>query len=380
MQIFITILAAVFVFAIVIFIHELGHFVFAKLFGVRVNEFAIGMGPKIIKKQGKQTLYSVRAVPFGGFCAMEGEDENSDDPNALNHKPVWQRVIIVCAGAVFNVILGFILYLIILGVNPTTTVPVVDGFTEQSQAQAAGMMEGDRIVKLDDTSVHIYNDVLFFMQRADGSPIDVTVERNGEKVVVPVTPVKVEESYEYFEDKVVYTMKQNGFQVDSQTITEGIEAYREKAGTKETSSRYLLGFTPEKHDRSLGGLLYEAFYNTIFICKVVYVSVFELVTGQLPLSQLSGPVGIISGISEAAQTGFLTLLNFLAMITINLGIFNLLPIPALDGGRLVFLIVEAIRRKPVPPEREGLVHMIGFAVLILFIIVVSFSDIMKLFA
>ena len=269
--------------------------------------------------------------------------------------------------------------MIIIGINPTNTVPVVESFTEQSQAQAAGIMEGDRIVKLDDTSVHIYNDVLFFMQRADGSAIDVTVERNGEKVVVPVTPVKVEESYEYFEDKVVYTMKQNGFIVDTQTITEGIEAYRDKAGTIESSSRYLLGFTPQTQERSIGGLLYEAFYNTIFICKVVYVSVFELITGQLPLSQLSGPVGIISGISEAAQSGFLTLLNFLAMITINLGIFNLLPIPALDGGRLIFLIVEAIRRKPVRPEREGLVHMIGFAILILFIIVVSFSDIMKLF-
>jgi len=380
MQAIITIIAAIFVFALVIFIHEFGHFLFAKLFGVRVNEFAIGMGPTLVKKQGKETLYSIRAVPIGGYCAMEGENESSDDPNAFGNKKVWQRVIIVCGGAVFNVILGFILYLIIIGVNPTITTPGIEAFTPNSALQAAGAQKGDQIVKINDTDVNIYEDISFFMTRAKGNPILVTLDRGNKEVTLTVTPTKVTETYQYMKDKVIYTMKQNGKVISTQTITDQktLKGVTDKIGQTESASRYMLGFDPADVKTTFSSLICSAFYNTLFICKLVYTSLFELVTGQIPISQVSGPVGIIGSISTAAKYGFITLLRFLAMIKINLGVFNLLPIPALDGGRLVFLIYEGIARKPVPPKKEGLVHMIGFIVLIGFIIFVSFSDILKL--
>lgn len=381
MHILITILAAIFVFAIVIFIHEFGHFLFAKLFHVRVNEFALGMGPTILKKQGKETLYSLRALPIGGYCAMEGEDDESEDPRAFNRQKVWKRILIVIAGAVFNVILGFLLYMIITGASAAITQPSIASFTDVSPLKEAGFTAQDKIVQLDKTKIHIYQDIEFFMQRADGKPITVTAMRHGKTITKRITPVKATESYSYFPDKIIYIMNQNGKVVDNKTITDAkvLAKYQDKAGKTDHYSRYMLGFTPQSSPLTFSSLMHESFFNTIFICKLVYQSLFELITGQMPLSDVSGPVGIISGISTAASQGFITLLWFLAMITINLGVFNLLPIPALDGGRLVFLIYEGIARKPVPPKKEGLVHTIGFMVLIGFIILVSFSDIMKFF-
>ncbi len=381
MQVFITIIAAIFVFAVVIFIHEFGHFIFAKLFHVRVNEFALGMGPTVWKKQGKETLYSLRAFPIGGYCAMEGEDEYSEDERAFSRQKVWKRILIVIAGAVFNIILGFFLYMIITGASANVTQTTVENFTNISALQQAGVKPGDQIVKLDKTDVHIYQDIQFFMQRAKGDSITVTLKRDGKPFQKEITPVRVTETYAYAKDKITYTMKQNNQVVDSQTITDQkvLEKYQDKAGKTESSSRYMLGFTPKSEPVGFTSLIHESFYSTIFICKLVYQSLFELVTGQMPLSEMSGPIGIISGISTAASQGFLTLLWFLAMITINLGVFNLLPLPALDGGRLIFLLYEGIARKPVPPKREGLVHTIGFMLLIGLILIVSFSDIMKFF-
>jgi len=381
MQAIITIVAAIFVFALVIFIHELGHFLFAKLFGVRVNEFAIGMGPTLLKKQGKETLYSLRAIPIGGYCAMEGENEDSEDPNAFGNKKVWQRIIIICGGAVFNVILGFMLYLMIIGATPTITTPTIHAFTTNSALGATGAQKGDEIVKLNKTEVNIYSDISFFMTRAKGNPILVTLKRGDKEIGLTITPTKVSETYQYTKDKIIYTMKQNGKVISQATITDQktLKKVQDKIGQTEKSTRYMLGFDPANVKTSFLTLIHSAFYNTLFICKLVYTSLFELVTGQMPISQVSGPVGIIGSISTAAKYGFLTLLSFLAMITINLGVFNLLPIPALDGGRLIFLIYEGIARKPVPAKKEGLVHMIGFVLLIAFIVFVSFNDILKLF-
>ena len=336
-----TILIAVLFFGVMIFLHELGHFIAARIFHVTVHEFALGMGPKLISWGKKETRYSLRLIPMGGFVRLEGEDESSQDPGSLTKKPAWQRLIILVSGAFMNILLGFLIF-IFLNISTGTSTSEVTYVVPDSPAAMSGIEVGDTIVKLDHTGIHTMDDMHYFFYRNGRETVDVTVRRGGEKQTFSVNP------QQEAEDGYIIGIHGN---------------YIEHPG-------FLL-------------TIRSSWYDTVFVGKVVYLSLWDLLTGKVGMREMSGPVGIVGVIGEAAQQStlwlsFLNVLYLMAMISINLGIFNLLPFPALDGGRAVFAIVEMIRRKPVKPEHEGWVHAVGFALLIALMLFVTWSDIQKL--
>ncbi len=338
-------LIAVLFFGLIIFIHEFGHFIFAKLFKVKVNEFALGMGPTILKKQGKETKYALRLFPIGGFVSMEGEDEESEEEGSFSKKPVWQRMIIVAAGATFNLILGWILCCIILGSGDLVSTTQIYGFHENAVSQASGLAAGDKIIEIDGKKVYSSYDLSFLMQRSGDGIMDFVVERNGETVELNDVTFDTKTENDVF--TIIYDF-----------IIVGVET------------------TPLN-------VLKHSFGEAFSIGRIVYLSLFDLITGQYGLSDLSGPVGTVSIIADvaaesAASFDWSYLLMIMALITINIGLFNLLPIPALDGGRLFFMFIELIFRKPVPAKYENWIHAVGLFLLFGFMIVISFSDIWKL--
>lgn len=340
------IIVAVLFFGLIIFIHELGHFTFAKLFKVKVNEFAMGMGPTIFKKKGKETTYALRLLPIGGFVSMEGEDEESEDDRSFSKKPCWQRIIIVAAGAVMNLLLGLVICICINATQELIATPVVADFREDAVSVSSGLEKNDKIVKIDNHSVSSYMDLSFLMMRDKDGVMDITVKRDGEKVLLEDVEFQMRE----LED-----------------------------GTKAMYFDFIVyGVKP-----TFGNVITAAAGETLSIIKVVYLSLFDLVTGQYGLNDLSGPIGTVTYIADAATDAgqtrdFSTLFLIMALITINIGVFNLLPLPALDGGRLFFMAIELIRRKPIKQKYESWVHAAGLALLILLMLVISASDIFKL--
>ncbi|MDD6021182.1 MAG: M50 family metallopeptidase [Oscillospiraceae bacterium] len=339
------IIIAILFFGLIILIHEFGHFIFAKLFKVKVNEFALGMGPTLFKIQGKETKYAVRLFPIGGFVSMEGEDEESEDEGSFSKKPVWQRMIIVIAGATFNLILGLIICCIILGTSELISTTQIYGFDENAVSSQYGLETGDKIVRIDGKRVYSSYDLSFLMQRSKDGVFDFVVERDGKKVEL-----------------------------------DGV-----KFATTETDGRMTIiyDFIVVGIEPSFGNVVKYSFGEAASISRIVYLSLFDLITGQYGLSDLSGPVGTVQIIAEVAQDSvkhydFNSLLTIMALITINIGLFNLLPIPALDGGRFFFMLIELIFRKPVPAKYENLIHAAGLVLLLIFMAVVSFSDIWKL--
>lgn len=340
---------AVLLFGLVIFLHELGHFVTAKMSGVRVNEFALGMGPTLFRFQRGETTYALRLFPIGGFCAMEGEDEESDDERAFGNKPVWKRFIVVAAGAFMNLVLGILLMAIIVVQEPTYASTTISKFVDNSALQAAGLEVGDRFVSIDGYSIGGDRDLSFALALADPASVDIVVDRDGERIT--------------FNDVKFNTVEQDGQQVLS------------------------MDFYVEPIERSFGSVIKKTFADTWSMVKMVWVSLAGLVTGRFGLNEVAGPVGVAQAITQAAAVGlevsFWAALNnillMMVVITVNLGIVNLLPLPALDGGRLVFLIIEGIRRKPINPKYEGWVHAAGFVLLIGIMILVAFNDIARLF-
>ncbi len=337
---------AILFFGFIIFIHELGHFTFAKIFKVKVNEFAMGMGPTLLKKKIGETTYALRLLPIGGFVSMEGEDEESTDERAFSKKPCWQRIIIVVAGATMNLLLGLVLCLVINASQDLIATPVIADFREDSVSVSSGLEKNDRIVEIDGHSVTSYMDLSFLMMRDKDGVMDITVKRDKEKVLIDDVKFEMRE-YEdgskglYF-DFFVYGVKP--------TFTNVI-----KSGAGEALS----------------------------IVKVVYLSLFDLVTGQYGLNDLAGPIGTVTQIADVATDAseshdFSTLFLVMALITINIGVFNLLPLPALDGGRLFFMVIELVRRKPIKAKYEAWVHAAGLALLILLMLVISANDIIKL--
>lgn len=338
------ILVAILAFGLLIFIHEFGHFIFAKLFGIRVNEFSIWFGPKIIKFKKGETQYSFGILPFGGYCSMEGEDSESDDENAFCNKKVWQRIIVVVAGAVFNLILGFIMMTLVVSLSSAVATTTVHSFVEEATSNAdGGLMEGDTILKIDGRKIYTSDDVTYMLGTVENGIVSMEVERNGETVSLP--------------------------NVKFPTVTEEGQTF--------TSRDFY--FTAV--DKNIFTVIKAGFEKSVSIGRMVWMSLGDLISGKYGLSDVSGPVGVTQVVSNAATSvatdgvaGLQYLLRILSLITINLGIFNLLPIPALDGGRLIFLVIEGIRRKPIPPEKEGIVHGIGMALLLIFMVVVMFKD------
>lgn len=339
-------LVAILFFGLLISIHELGHFTFAKLFKVKVNEFSLGMGPAIFKKKKGETTYALRILPIGGYVSMEGEDEESQDENAFNRKKVWQKFIIVAAGAIMNLILGVVIVATCLSMDDLIGTNQILKFQENAISQQTGLQEGDKIIEIDGHRVFSDMDISFLMTRSDDGVFDMTVRRDGEKV---------ELSGVTFE-----TRKKDGYTL----ITYDFVILGEKTG--------------------FFNVLTNSFKQTASIARLVWLSLFDLVTGKFGLSDLSGPVGTVNIIADVtssaveSRANLISALTLMAFISVNIGVFNLLPLPALDGGRLFFLAIEGIRRKPINPKYEGYVHGAGLALLLLLMLVVTFNDIVNL--
>lgn len=342
MQTFINILVSVLVFGFLILSHEAGHFFVAKLFKVKVNEFAIGMGPAIFKKQGKSTLYSLRLLPIGGFVQMDGEDGEGESEDSFNKKAYWKRFLILVMGALINIILGFILICIINSQKdllPTTT---VWGFDENSISNSYGLEADDKIIKINDYSVTSYLDMTYALGTAGAEPVDIVIERNGQVQVLEdvVFPVNVDETVgEHYVIDFIVTGKKASF---------------------------------------LTSVIYS-FDWTVSISKSIYSFIFTIFTGSADFSQVSGPVSTTVAIGESIQYGIDSLLLIVALISINLGIVNLLPFPALDGGRILLLAIESIRRKPLNQKVEMVINAVGLVFLFGLMIVVAVKDIVQLF-
>lgn len=340
------ILFALLFFGVIIMIHECGHFTCAKLFKVKVNEFSLGMGPALFKRKKSDTLYAVRLFPIGGYVAMEGEDDASEDDRAFNKKPVWQKMIIVVAGALMNLILGFILMVLLLTTSTDLigTNTIKEFYPDAVSAQY-GLQAGDRFVEIDGHHVWSELDLSFLMSRSQDGVFDFVVERNGEKVTL--------------NDVHFATEQQNGITLIQYDFI-------------------IIGEQP-----GFLNIVKNAFTQSASIVRMVWLSVFDLVTGRYGMSELAGPVGTVDIIADvtaqAVSSGSLTnLLTIMAFITINVGVANLLPLPALDGGRFLFLAIEAVRRKPVNPKYEGYVHAAGLALLLLLMVVVTYNDIARI--
>ena len=333
-------LVAVLMFIVLILIHEFGHFIAAKLMGVRVNEFAVGFGPKLFKKKWGETTYAVNLIPLGGYCAMEGEDEESADERAFCRKKPWQRFIIVVAGAVFNLLLGVILVAISLAPGELLGTTTVAKFTEEAVSNQYGLAAGDTIIEVDGRRIYTTYDLSYAFSNVDDGKIDIIVKRNGEKVALNDVKFETKE-YEGI----------NYLQMDF----------------------YLYG---EK--KTVGNYIEHTLKTTVSYGRVVWFSLIDLISGKYGISAVSGPVGITATVGSATKQSLANLWPIMALITINLGIFNLLPIPALYGGRLLFIIYEMIFRKKVPEKFEGVVHTIGFVLLFGIMILVTFKDIWSL--
>ena len=384
------ILAAIFVFGIIILVHELGHFLMCRLMGVRVNEFAIGMGPKLLSFGKKETAYTLRLFPIGGFCAMEGEDEGAPtpsaiggnagrteeeggealpdeaevpadpDPRAFPNKKVWRRILIVVAGAVMNLVLGYGLLVAYYGVF---TVPdasgkarfsstIIASLPETAISYQTGLRPGDEIVKIDGKRTVTDSDIVMLMQSDEDGVMDMTVRRkvDGKKQTVLLKGVQFQlEAGENGKNRLIYDFKVLG-------IEKTVWTTLVQAGKMEYS-----------------------------VATMIWRSLGDLITGKYGINDLSGPVGTMDIIGDAVagantSEGMMTLIMLVVMITVNVGIFNLLPLPALDGGRLIFLLFEGIFRRPVPAKYEGMVHFIGLLLLLLLMVVVTFSDIWRIVA
>ena len=378
----IRIILALLVLDLLVMIHEFGHFIVAKMNGVKVNEFAIGMGPRLLKWGRGETVYSIRALPIGGFCAMEGEDEGAPTPAALGgnadrvtadnennrsfaHKKVWQRITIVVAGAAMNLLLGFVLLLVYNGalteppanydkvLFPTTTVARLSADTPAYQS---GLRPGDTIIEVNGRRILMDSDLTMEMQNDADGVLQMTVLRaadDGEEKVRL--------------DAVQFTLRQDA----------------------ETGRQYLqYDFSLLGIERTVLNTITHSFKQEVSIATIIWRTLVDMIQGDYGLNDLSGPVGTVDIIADAvgdavgdgrSLQAWRSLVMLMTMITVNLGVFNLLPLPALDGGRLLFLLWEGITRKAVPAKYEAIVHFIGILLLLLLMLVITYSDITKLF-
>ena len=356
------VLLGIFMFGILILIHELGHFAFAKLFKVGITEFAIGMGPKIFSKKGKDGVdYSLRLIPMGGFVSMVGEDEEVDEDladKALNKKPVWKRIIIVAAGAVTNILFGIILMGVIVAFSKSDIYSTtVEGFnvyysdTNEVRVEDTWyrrgtdeilLQKGDKILKIGDRRINVRDDFIYEVMFLGNESVDVTVLRDEKKTLV--------------EDVAFESRVEGG-------ITLGIAGFIRTTRLEKTF--------PE--------VIKQAFCRSVASAGMIWDSLLNTVKGEYGTESLSGPVGIIEQVEETAKYGWDSLLLMVVIITLNLGIMNLLPLPALDGGRLFFMLIELIRGKPVNPKYEGYVHAIGIVLLMGLMLFVTYNDIVRIF-
>lgn len=340
------IILAILIFSLIVSFHELGHFLIAKYNGIDVEEFSLGMGPLIISREYKDTRYCIRALPIGGACMMGEDDEATGDEGNFHSKSVWARISVIAGGPLFNFILAFVLSVILVmmvGIDK----PVVAEVNEGYPAAEAGLESGDIILQMGNKKINVFREIPTYNQFHQGEDVEVIYLHNGEKKTVTLRP-KYNEEYDY----------------------------------------YMLGITrgPNEEAGVFDALRYGAYEVKYWICTTVS-SLRMLVTGEIGLSEMSGPVGIVEVVGDTYESSrpygativTANMMNLSILLSANLGVMNLLPIPALDGGRLIFLFAEAIRRKKISPEKEGYVHFVGFALLMVLMVFVLLNDIRRLF-
>ncbi len=334
-----TAILAIIIFGILILVHELGHFIFAKLTGIKVEEFAIGMGPKILGVKYGETDYSLRILPIGGYNKMAGmEPGQEDDPRGFNNKTVFQRMLVIGAGSLMNFLLAILLFVLVfsfIGVPANTN--IVGGLVEGYPAQQAGIQKGDQIIAIEGETVRNWTELTRIIHANPENSITLRINRDGNIFETNVIPIRD---------------KDTG--VGLIGISDTLKTYGIWSGLK-------LGIE-----------------RSVEILVLIVVSLVHIITGQAP-AEVAGPVGIVQMIDEASQYGIATIFNFAALLSLNLGLINLLPIPALDGSRMVFLAIEGVRGKPISPEKENFVHFIGFTALIFLMILITYKDILRIF-
>lgn len=341
------IIIALLIFSLIIVIHEMGHFLLAKKNGIYVTEFSVGMGPRIVSFVRGETRYSLKLFPFGGSCMMLGEDESSDDERAFGKKPVWARISVIAAGPIFNFILAFILALFVVG-SIGYDAPIVNQVMEGYPAQEAGMQHGDKILRINNEKINLYREISIFVQLNQGKTAKITYERDGVKHDVTLEPKLNEEA--------------------------GIYQFG------------LIGPDKRVKGNAITTIQYSA-HEVNYWIKLTIKSIGMIFEGKVTKDDVQGPVGMVNMIgdtyeeskSDGAFYVWLSMINISLWLSANLGVMNLLPLPALDGGRLVFLIIEAIRGKPVNQEKEGMVHFVGLMLLMALMVFVMFNDIRRLF-
>lgn len=350
---FFTIVLAILAFCLMIIIHEMGHFFAAKACGMKVSEFSLGMGPRLFKIQGKETLYTVKLLPLGGSVQL-GEDEESDDPRSFRNKPVWQRMIVLAAGPVMNLVLGVVICAVVIIINGIVITPEIAKFGGDNPVSSEYLQEGDEIISINGHSIWSSMDISYALQNK---------------------AMKADENEKF----ISYSFK---VKRDGETIT--LDDVRFAAVSSERGNSVSVDFIVRAYKINFGNLFAYSFKEAASYGRLVWISLIDLVSGTYGLNDLSGPVGTVSVITQTTTSGAnfkenaVNFLSMVAFITINLGIMNLLPIPALDGSRIIFLVIELIRRRPIKPEHEGIVHFIGFAALMLLMLVITFNDIIKL--
>lgn len=439
------ILIGVLLFELIIFIHEFGHFITAKKSGIKVNEFSLGMGPKIFSFGKGETKYSLRIFPIGGFCSMEGEDEESPEPRAFNNAKVWKRMIVIIAGAVMNIILGFVLMFVVVVQQDAYSSTEVQSFPATSFSSCTGLQSGDVIKEINGYGISTSMDFNYPISTAelktvDGSTLEIYKEDCGNNLYNMAVSLVQDKNNKLSDEQVgkvnellskstneivkakskedAYSIYENYYKKINDAC--GIKDYKvEKIVEKETRKRYTADILVERNgeekllknvqfftyttkdnsdpqvsidfyvkpiEKTFGSVISQTFKQTISTCKMIYASLGGLLTGKFGLKDMSGPIGIASAVttvaSESLSSGFMSAVNsiiyVMMIITVNLGLFNMLPFPALDGGRFVFLIIEVIRGKSVPRKVEAIVNGIGMGLLILLMILITANDIFKL--
>ncbi len=344
-----TVIVALLVFSFLIFIHEFGHYIFARIFKVKINEFSIGMGPKLVYYDSKKTgiRYALSMFPIGGYVAMAGEDDESDDPNSFDKKPAWQRLIITAAGASVNILAGFLAILILVSalvpIGGTTIAEFADKAETKFEisSQESGLMVGDEIIKVDGKKVKTPDELSYEIMRRGTEPLDITLVRDGKTIVV--------------EDVVFPTLEEQG------------------------QSFGALDFAVYRVDKSFSSVISQSWRKSCLTVRMCWESIYDLLTGRYTFAAVSGPVGISGAIGDAARAGIASLLNIVAVISINLGFMNLLPIPALDGGRMIVLLVEIVTKKKLPAKVEGMINGVALMLLLLLSVVIMVKDVIQLF-
>ena len=340
MTIIVSALKIIFLLGFLITIHEAGHLIVAKLCKVKVNEFAIGFGPTIWKKQGKETRYAIRLIPLGGFCSMEGEEERSDNTGSFSQASIPRRMAIVAAGATVNIIFGLLVYFILMTTSGTYITNEINSIIDGYAAQEIELQQGDKIIKLNGKKINNKYDLNKVMEKNNGEIIEVVVERNGENLTFNIKPTEVK---------------------------------NDETG----ATAYYLGVNLKQSENTFINHLIFGSIETREFSVSILDNLKMMFTGGVSIDQMMGPVGISEVVAKT--NGFKEFVYMLALISLSLGVTNLLPIPALDGGKLLILLIEAIRRKPMKEKTEINIQLIGFSILIALSIFITYHDIMRIF-